>query len=173
MKIFGIIGWSGSGKTTLIEKLIPELTGRGLKVSTVKHAHHDIDIDRRGKDSDRHRRAGATEVLVTSPYRWALVHELSGTAEPDLGSLVSRMSPVDLLIVEGFRSYPFDKLEVHRPAMGKSPICSYDTSIVAVASDGAMADVRIPVLDLNDPTAIANFIVAQCRLQTEKPRVRE
>ncbi len=172
MKIFGVIGWSGSGKTTLIEKLIPELTGRGLRISTVKHAHHDIDIDRPGKDSDRHRKAGATEVLVTSPYRWALVHELPENQEPDLGTLVSRMSPVDLLIVEGFRSYPFDKLEVHRPAMGKSPVCQYDTSIVALASDAPVADLRIPTLDLNDVKAIADFIVVQCRLPAEKNRAR-
>lgn len=164
MKVFGIVGWSGSGKTTLVEKLIPEFVASGLRVSTVKHTHHDIEIDRPGKDSDRHRKAGATEVIVTSPFRWALVHELGGEKEPDLGDLITRMSPVDLLLVEGFKSYPFDKLEVHRPALGKDLLRHGDRTIVAVASDGDIAGLDVPRLDLNDVAGIATFITRHCGL---------
>ena len=159
MKIFGIVGWSGSGKTTLMEKLLPELVAKGFEVSTVKHTHHDIEIDKPGKDSDRHRKAGAREVLVTSPYRWALVHEHKGQEEPDLDALTKHMSDVDLLLVEGFKTYPFDKLEIFRPATGKTPVCTTDQTIVAVASDETLDGVTIPQLDLNDPVAVADFIV--------------
>ncbi len=165
MKVFGIVGWSGSGKTTLVERLIPALVTMGLRVSTVKHTHHDIEIDRPGKDSDRHRKAGATEVLVTSPYRWALVHELGGAAEPELGELVARMSPVDLLLVEGFKSYPFAKLEVHRPALGKDGLWKSDPTIVAVASDVPLKELAVPRLDLADAGAIARFIARHCGLR--------
>ena len=118
MRIFGLAGWSGSGKTTLVTGLLPALTGQGHTVSTMKHAHHNFDIDKPGKDSYRHRTAGATEVLVTSTNRWALLHENRGAPEPSLEQLVQRMTPVDLLLVEGFKAHAHDKLEIHRPSVG-------------------------------------------------------
>jgi molybdopterin-guanine dinucleotide biosynthesis protein B len=166
MKTLGLVGWSGSGKTTLVVRLIPELTARGLSVSTMKHTHHDIEIDKPGKDSHRHRFAGATEVLVTSPVRWALIRELRDAPEPDLDSLITRMAPVDLLLVEGFKSHRFDKLEVYRPANGKPLLAREDSSVVAVASDVSVAGLDIPVLPLDDMPAIAEFIIAHCGLQT-------
>ena len=159
MHIFGLAGWSGSGKTTLIVKLLPALTGRGLTVSTMKHAHHTFDIDQSGKDSYRHRAAGATEVLVTSANRWALIHEHRGAPEPAIEDLLSHMTPVDLLIVEGFKRDTHPKLEVHRPANGKPLLCREDPHIVAVASDSAVDGLAVPVLDLNDVPAIADFII--------------
>src|SRR6202158_3913928 len=135
MRIFGLAGWSGSGKTTLLAALIPELVVRGLSVSTIKHAHHEFDIDQPGKDSWRHRQAGASEVMVASARRWALMHELSGVPDPSLDELVARMSPVDLLLVEGFKRQPHPKLEVHRPSLGKPLIYPDDSHVVAIASD--------------------------------------
>ena len=135
MRIIGLAGWSGSGKTTLLTKLIPRLIARGLAVSTVKHAHHGFDVDQPGKDSHSHRVAGATEVLVGSATRWALVHELRGAAEPTLGELLAKLAPVDLVIVEGYKREPHPKLEVHRPSLGKPLIHPDDPAIVAVASD--------------------------------------
>lgn len=164
MKIFGLAGWSGSGKTTLVKRLLPELIGRGYTVSTVKHAHHNFDIDKPGKDSYEHRRAGATEVMVSSANRWALMHENRGAAEPDLEDLVARMTPVDLLIVEGFKRENHEKLEIHRPSVGKDLLCPDDPLIVAVASDEALPQAQVPVLDLNDVPAIAEFILAQVEL---------
>lgn len=169
MKIFGLAGWSGSGKTTLLVKLIPELTARGLGVSTLKHAHHDFDIDRPGKDSYAHRAAGATEVMVASSRRFALMHELRGAPEPSLEDLVARMAPVDLLIVEGFKAHAHDKLEVHRPSLGKPLLCTGDPRIVAVASDVPMAGLQVPRLDLGDVPAIADFVVRHCGLAA-RPR---
>jgi molybdopterin-guanine dinucleotide biosynthesis protein B len=165
-RVFGVVGWSGSGKTTLVTSLVPELVGRGLKVSTVKHTHHDIDVDKPGKDSYRHREAGAAEVLVTSPKRWALVHELRETPEPDMEDLIARMEAVDLILVEGFKSHRFPKLEVHRPATGKPLLAADDPSIVAVASDVRLPDVKVPVLELDDVPAIARFIVGFFALRT-------
>ena len=120
MQILGLAGWSGSGKTTLLTALLPLLTARGLRVSTVKHAHHGFDLDQPGKDSWRHREAGAHEVMIASSRRWALLHENEGE-EPSLAALLARLSPVDLVLVEGFKSYPHPKLEVHRPALGRGP----------------------------------------------------
>jgi molybdopterin-guanine dinucleotide biosynthesis adapter protein len=158
-RIFGLAGWSGSGKTTLLERLLPALTARGLRVSTVKHAHHDFDLDRPGKDSWRHREAGAAEVMVASARRWALVHELRGDAEPTLDDLVARMNPVDLILVEGFKREPLPKLEIHRAALGKPLIAPTDSDIVAIASDVPLADVTVPRFDLDDVSAIAAFII--------------
>lgn len=163
-KIFGLVGWSGSGKTTLMTDLVPVLIRRGISVSTIKHTHHDIEIDKPGKDSFRHREAGATEVVITSPKRWALVHELRDTQEPDMDHLTQRMGPVDLILVEGFKSHPFPKLEVNRPANGKPPLAPADPTIVAVASDTEMAGVKVPVLPLSDIETIATFIVDHCGL---------
>jgi molybdopterin-guanine dinucleotide biosynthesis protein B len=158
MKTFGFAGWSGSGKTTLIEKLIPRFTGRGLRVSLIKHAHHTFDVDHEGKDSYRHRHAGATEVLVTSSRRWVLMHELRGAQEPSFDEQIRHFSPCDLLIVEGFKHAPIPKLEVWRAATGEGLLHPQDPHIVAVASD-AKVDTKLPLLDLNDDAAIAEFIL--------------
>lgn len=163
MKIFGFAGYSGSGKTTLIEKLIPLFVQRGLKVSLVKHAHHTFDVDQPGKDSFRHRHAGCTEVLVTSSRRWALMHELRGAAEPTLNEQMQRLSPCDLLLVEGFKHEPIPKLEVYRAEVGESMIHPHDSNIVAIASD-ARVDTQLPQLDLNAPDMIAAFILKQVGL---------
>jgi molybdopterin-guanine dinucleotide biosynthesis adapter protein len=158
MRLFGLAGWSGSGKTTLLAALIPELVARGLTVSTIKHAHHEFDIDQPGKDSWRHRQAGASEVMVASSRRWALMRELRDAPEPTLDELVSRMSPVDLLLVEGFKAHPHPKLEVYRPSVGKPLLYPDDPHIVALASDAPLA-VPLPLLSLDDPRAIADFIL--------------
>jgi molybdopterin-guanine dinucleotide biosynthesis protein B len=164
MKIFGLAGWSGSGKTTLVVRLLPELTGRGLAVSTIKHAHHGFDIDTPGKDSYAHRKAGAREVLVSSGQRWALMHEHRGAPESDLAQLIGHMAPVDLVLVEGFKADSYDKLEVHRPSVGKPLLRDTDESIVAVASDQALPSLALPVFDLDDIPAIADFIIVHCGL---------
>lgn len=163
MKIFGFAGYSGSGKTTLIEQLIPLFTQRRLKVSLIKHAHHTFDVDQPGKDSFRHRHAGCTEVLVTSSRRWALMHELRGAAEPGLTEMIERLSPCDLLLVEGFKHERIPKLEVYREVTGESLLHPHDGNIVAVASDRKV-DTVLPLLDLNDPPAIANFILGHVGL---------
>jgi molybdopterin-guanine dinucleotide biosynthesis adapter protein len=164
MKVFGLAGWSGSGKTTLVVKLLPELIGRGLSVSTMKHAHHAFDIDKPGKDSYEHRAAGATEVMVGSAQRWALMHEHRGAPEPTAAELMRRMAPVDLLLIEGFKREAHDKLEVYRQANGKPLLQSEDPRIVAVASDVALPDLPRPVIPIDDVTAIADFIIAHCGL---------
>jgi molybdopterin-guanine dinucleotide biosynthesis adapter protein len=164
MRIIGLAGWSGSGKTTLLTGLIPELTGRGLTVSTIKHAHHAFDIDRPGKDSWRHREAGAREVMVASARRWALMRELRGAPELALEELVGRMSPVDLLLVEGFKRHPHPKIEVHRPALGKPLIYPEDPDVVAIAADEPLA-APLPLLPLGDPGAVAAFILDHLRLE--------
>lgn len=163
MKTFGFAGWSGSGKTTLIEKLLPLFRERGLRVSLIKHAHHTFDVDHPGKDSYRHRQAGAAEVLVTSSRRWVLMHELRGAHEPSFEEQVKHMSPCDLLIVEGFKHAPIPKLEIWRAVTGEAMLHPNDPHIVAVASD-AKVETRLPLLDLNDPPAIAEFIVRHQRL---------
>ncbi len=164
MKIFGLAGWSDSGKTTLMVRLLPELVRRGLRVSTIKHAHHEFDIDQPGKDSYRHRQAGATEVMVCSAKRFALQHELRGAREPTVEELVRYMTPVDLLLIEGFRTHAHDKLEVHRVALGKPLLCLDDPYVVALASDGPVANLRIPRFDIDDTAAIAGFIVSHAGL---------
>lgn len=159
MKTFGLAGWSGSGKTTLMRQLIPELRRRGLTVSTIKHAHHRFDLDQPGKDSHVHREAGASEVLIASSARWALMHELRDEAEPDLPALLARMSPVDLVLIEGFKRSEQPKLEVHRPALGKPLLAPDDPWILAVASDAPALPVARPLLPLADIAAIAGFVV--------------
>ncbi len=163
MRIFGLAGWSGSGKTTLVARLLPELIGRGLTVSTLKHAHHSFDVDQPGKDSWTHRQAGAREVMVSSANRWALMHEHRGAPEATLEELVQHMSPVDLLLVEGFKTHPHPKLEVHRTSLGKTLLCLEDPFIVAVASDGELAGLPVPLIALDDIAAIADLMVAHCR----------
>lgn len=164
MKVFGFAGWSGSGKTTLIEKLIPRFVNAGLRVSLVKHAHHTFDVDQPGKDSYRHRHAGAGEVLVTSSRRWVLMHELRGAAEPPFDEALKRLSPCDLVIVEGFKRAAIPKLEVWRRATGEPLLHPNDSHIVAVASDSKV-QTRLPLLDLDDDAQIASFILAHLRLQ--------
>jgi molybdopterin-guanine dinucleotide biosynthesis protein B len=159
MKRFGLAGWSGSGKTTLLVALIPEIVGRGLRVSTIKHAHHGFDVDQPGKDSYRHRAAGAAEVMIGSARRWALMHELRDAPEPDLDALARRMTPVDLLLIEGFKRENHPKLEIHRAALGKPPLFPDDPRIVAVASDGDLAGCPLPVLPLDDVGAIADLVL--------------
>ncbi|MGH7090572.1 MAG: molybdopterin-guanine dinucleotide biosynthesis protein B, partial [Stellaceae bacterium] len=139
MRVFGLAGWSGSGKTTLVTRLVPALVRRGVSVSTVKHAHHAFDVDQPGKDSWRHRQAGATEVLISSETRWALMHENRGAAEAALDRLLRHMSPVDLVLVEGFKRDSVPKLEIHRPSLGKPLICLGDPGVIAVASDASLA----------------------------------
>ncbi len=160
MRVIGLAGWSGAGKTTLLRRLIPVLVGEGLRVSTVKHAHHGFDVDQPGKDSWEHRQAGAQEVLVASDQRWALMHELRGDAEPDLADLLARLSPVDLVLVEGFKRGGQPKLEVFRAANGKPMIHPEDPSVVAVASDGPMPDLALPWMQLDDIPAIAEAVQA-------------
>ncbi|HEY1473649.1 MAG TPA: molybdopterin-guanine dinucleotide biosynthesis protein B [Pseudolabrys sp.] len=159
MRIIGLAGWSGSGKTTLIKKLIPCLIARGITVSTLKHAHHGFDLDQPGKDSFFHRAAGATEVIISSAKRWAILHELREQPEWDLAALVGKMSPVDLVLVEGFKRDAFPKLEIHRIANGKPLIHPEDPHIVAVASDSAVPAAQVPVVDLNDIEAIADLLL--------------
>jgi molybdopterin-guanine dinucleotide biosynthesis protein B len=163
MKVFGFAGWSGSGKTTLIEKLIPRFVKRGLRVSLIKHAHHSFDVDHPGKDSYRHRLAGAAEVLVTSSRRWVLMHELRGTQEPSFEEQVQHLSPCDLLIVEGFKYAPIPKLEVWRAVTGEALLHPQDPHIVAVVSD-TKVETKLPLLDLNDDAGIADFILNHLKL---------
>ena len=159
MKVFGIAGYSGSGKITLIEALIPVFMARGIRVSVIKHAHHGFDLDRPGKDSYRHRAAGATEVLMLSNDRWVLMHELRGAPEPDLAAQLAILSPCDLVLIEGFKAAPVPKVEVHRPSHGKPPLYPDNPYVVAVASD-APVSLALPLLPLDDPVAIADFILA-------------
>ena len=157
MKVVGIAGYSGSGKTTLIEKVIPLLVEEGLRVSLIKHAHHEFDVDQPGKDSYRHRHAGCTEVLVSSSRRWALVHELRGAQEPGFAELIERLSPCDLVLIEGFKREHVPKLEVYRAVTGEPMLHTQDRDIVAVASDQRL-DTKLPQFDLNDVPAIADFV---------------
>lgn len=159
MKVFGFAGMSGSGKTTLIEQLIPRLVMEGLRVSVIKHAHHDFDIDRPGKDSWRHREAGASEVMITAGHRWVLMHELRrGEPEPELPAHLERLSPCDLVLVEGFKRQPIPKLEIHRSAAGKPLLHPDDAHIVAIATDEIL-QTALPQFGLEDYDAIAAFIM--------------
>ena len=168
MKVLGLAGWSGAGKTTLLAALIPELVRRGITVSTMKHAHHAFDVDQPGKDSYVHRAAGATEVLVASAHRWALMHEHRGAPEPSSAELMKQMSQVDLLLIEGFKRETHDKLEIYREANGKPLLASEDPHVVAILADGPVPhteqSAKLPVIDLNDIAAIADFILRHCGL---------
>jgi molybdopterin-guanine dinucleotide biosynthesis adapter protein len=161
MRVIGLAGWSGSGKTTLVTRVIPVLVGRGLKVATVKHAHHEFDLDKPGKDSWLHREAGASEVAIASSRRWALIHELRGEPEPSLVEILNKLSPADLVIVEGFKYHTHPKLEVYRPSVGKPPLHPEDDCIVAIATDGPLPRAPLPVLMLDDIEGIANVLQAE------------
>jgi molybdopterin-guanine dinucleotide biosynthesis protein B len=163
MRLIGLAGWSGAGKTTLLEKLIPELVKRGVRVSTMKHAHHNFDLDKPGKDSWVHRQAGATEVLISSENRFALMHELRGAPELPLAELISKLSPVDLVIVEGFKRGPHPKIEIWRAANGKPFLHPEDSAIRAIAADEPLRDLPIPVVNLDDVGAIANIVLAEAQ----------
>src|SRR5260221_2370217 len=163
MKPVGLAGWSGRGKTTLIEELIPRFAARGLRISLIKHAHHAFDVERPGKDSYRHRQAGAAEILVTSSRCWVLMHELRGAADPSFDEQIKQFSPCDLLLVEGFKHAPIPKLEVWRATTGEAMLHSNDPHIVAVASDQKV-ETKLPLLDLNDDGAVARFILAHLKL---------
>ena len=161
MRIIGLSGWSGAGKTTLLSRVIPVLVARGLKVSTVKHAHHGFDVEIPGKDSHPHRMVGASEVFVSSGARWAHIHELRGEPEPDLEEILKRLTPVDLVIVEGFKRHRHPKLEIYRAALGKPLLHPDDDWIVALASDGPVPEARVPVLPLDDTEKIADVLLVE------------
>jgi molybdopterin-guanine dinucleotide biosynthesis adapter protein len=157
MKVIGLAGWSGAGKTTLLTHLIPYLRAQGLSVSVIKHAHHSFDVDVPGKDSWVHRQSGAEEVMVSSVHRWALMHELRGVAEPRLPELLKKMSPVDLVVVEGFKSEPHRKIEVHRKANGKPLLFPTDPAIAGIATD-AMIETALPLVHLDDTASVAALL---------------
>lgn len=164
MRLYGITGWKNSGKTTLMERLVDDITARGFSVSTVKHAHHSFDVDHAGKDSFRHRTAGARQVLLASRNRWALMHELRGETEPTLDELLQHLAPVDLVLIEGYKRDRHAKIEAHRAATGQPLIAPEDDTIRAVVSDSAPDGLRIPVMDLNDTRTIADFILTEVGL---------
>lgn len=163
MRVIGIVGWKNAGKTRLVERLVAELTGRGYSVSTVKHAHHAVDVDQPGTDSFRHRTAGATEVLLAGAGRWALMHENRDGAEPALDDLLARLGPVDFALVEGFKSADIPKIEAHRAVTGHPPLALGDPRIVAVAADGTLDGLKVPVVPLDDTRAIAGIVVERAR----------
>ena len=163
MKRFGITGWKNAGKTSVVERLVAEFVARGLRVSTLKHAHHRFEIDHEGRDTFRHRAAGAAEVLVSSGTRWALMSELRGDPEPALDELIAKMTLVDLVLIEGWKTSPHPKLEVWRAETGHPLIAPGDETILAVATDTSL-DLNIPVLDLNDTQALADFVQSEVRI---------
>jgi molybdopterin-guanine dinucleotide biosynthesis adapter protein len=158
-RVLGIVGWSGSGKTTLITRLIPVLIARGIRVATLKHAHHKFDVDQPGKDSYEHRKAGACEVIVSSARRWVQMHEVGDGAEATLPQLLAKVSPCDLILVEGFKTERHPKLEVFREAAGNPPLHPIDLRIVAIAGDRPFPDAGIPLVDLNDIPAVADLVL--------------
>jgi molybdopterin-guanine dinucleotide biosynthesis protein B len=159
MRIVGLAGWSGSGKTTLLTKVIPAVIARGMTVSTLKHAHHAFDLDQPGKDSHTHRVSGATEVLVSSANRWALIHELRGAPEMSLPALLAKLSAVDLVIIEGFKGESHPKLEVHRAAVGKPLLHPNDPHIVAIAADGPLPAAAVPIVHLDNVDAVVHVLL--------------
>ncbi len=163
MKIYGVTGYKNAGKTGLMERLVAEFTARGISVSTIKHAHHATDIDHPGRDSFRHRQAGAGQVIVSSPVRWALMTELRGAEEPTLDDLLARLSPVDLILIEGYKSAPHPKIEAHRVETGR-PLLAPDNPTIRAVATNAQPDVTCPIFHLDNTTAIADFIAAEVGL---------
>jgi len=165
-RIYGVTGWKNAGKTGLVERLVTEITGRGYSVSTIKHAHHNVDIDEKGRDTYRHRQAGAQEVVLASAGRWALMHELRGAPEPSLAQIVSKLTPVDLVIVEGYKRESHPKIEAFRHESGhaRGLLAQELPTIRAVASDTPLDDIILPVFDLDDTAVIADFILSECGL---------
>ena len=166
-RVLGIVGWSGSGKTVLLTRLIPHFVQQGLRVATLKHAHHAFDVDTPGKDSYEHRKAGASEVIISSARRWVQMHELGDAPEPSLAQLLGKVSPCELVLVEGFKSERHPKLEVYRPAVGKPPLYPSDPRIGAVATDATLQGNHPQVVDLNDIPAIAGIVLTLARPITE------
>jgi molybdopterin-guanine dinucleotide biosynthesis protein MobB len=163
MRVYGITGWKNTGKTTLTERLVAHMTAEGLRIATVKHAHHDTDIDHPGRDSFRHRQAGAGQVIVASPTRWALMTELRGAPEPPLADLLALLKPCDLVLVEGYKTAPHPKVEAHRAATGRGLLAPGNATIRAIASDTPL-DHPLPRFDLDDIPGIARFILAEVGL---------
>ena len=163
MRVIGVVGWKNNGKTTLVVRLVEQLTRQGLTVSTIKHAHHSIDLDRPGKDSWRHREAGAEEVVLATSRRWILMHELREEAEPPLADLLAKLAPVDIVIVEGFKGTSLPKIEVHRGERGTELIARTDPDVVAVAADVALPDLAVPVIHLDDIPALAAKLLEHAR----------
>jgi molybdopterin-guanine dinucleotide biosynthesis protein MobB len=163
MRVISVVGWKNNGKTTLVVRLVEHLTRMGLKVSTIKHAHHSIDLDQPGKDSWRHREAGAREVVLATSRRWILMHELRDTAEPPLATLLAKLAPVDIVVVEGFKGTSLPKIEVHRAVRGTELIARSDPDVVAVAADIDLQGLAIPVVDLNDIPAVAALVLEHAR----------
>lgn len=157
-KVIGVAGFKNAGKTTLVEKLVGELTRRGHRISTVKHAHHSFDIDHEGRDSFRHRKAGAAEVAVVSRHRWAIIHESREEAEPTLEDILAKLAPCDLVIVEGYKRDSHDKIEVRNLELSHPNLAGDDPTVVAIAATGAICDAPVPVFDRDDVTALAGFI---------------
>ena len=170
-KIFGVTGWKNSGKTGMVERLVRELTGRGLRVSTVKHAHHAFDVDHPGRDSYRHREAGAAEVILASGKRVAHMTELRGAPEPDLATLLTRLSPVDVVLIEGYKREPHPKVGAHRAETGHPLLAPESPTIRAIASDAGVQVGDLPAFDLDDTATIANFILTQVGLPKEPDNV--
>ena len=164
MKVFGIVGWKNSGKTTLTERLISNICERGYSVSTIKHAHHSFEVDQEGKDSFRHRVSGARQVLVSSRNRWALISELREETEPDLSALISTLSEVDLVLIEGYKNENHPKIEVHRDEINGPLLAESDETIIAIASDSKSLKVTTPVTNLNDIDSIARLILKRVDL---------
>lgn len=163
--VFGIAGFKNAGKTTLVERLVTELTGRGYAISTLKHAHHAFDVDQEGRDSWRHRQAGAREVAIVSRNRWALVHELRGADEPSFAEVLAKIEACDLILVEGYKREDHAKIEVRRAGLDHPKLAGDDPTVVAIASDYGIDDATVPVLDMNDIATIADFVVAQSGLE--------
>jgi molybdopterin-guanine dinucleotide biosynthesis adapter protein len=159
-RVLGIVGWSGSGKTTLLTRLIPLLVQRGLRIATLKHAHHAFDVDTPGKDSYEHRKAGASEVIICSERRWVQMHELGSAPEPTLGELLQRVTPCDLILIEGFKGERHPKLEVYRAAVGKPLLYTGDPRVLAIATDAPLQGAHPPLVDLNDTAAVAQQVLA-------------
>jgi molybdopterin-guanine dinucleotide biosynthesis protein B len=173
-RIFGVTGWKNSGKTTLTVKLVEELTRRGWKISTVKHAHHAFDIDKEGTDSFRHREAGASEVAIVSGRRWALMHELQGNQEPSLSEILARLEPCDLVIVEGYKRESHKKIEARRTtAKDTRPLAPGDPNIVAIAADHEVAETTLPLFALDNVTAIADFVEVQMGMAAERRKTAD
>ncbi|MEM9582949.1 MAG: molybdopterin-guanine dinucleotide biosynthesis protein B [Pseudomonadota bacterium] len=164
MNVYGVVGWKNSGKTGLMERLVAEFVSRGLSVSTLKHAHHSFDVDKPGKDSDRHRVAGASQVLLSSANRWALMSELRGASEPPLADLLAKLDPVDLVLVEGYKRDAHPKVEAHRRETGQDLIARDDPTVRALASNEPLTGLDVPLLDLDDTVAIADFIADELDL---------
>jgi molybdopterin-guanine dinucleotide biosynthesis protein MobB len=164
MRVFGVTGWKNTGKTGLMERLVADITARGLTVSTIKHAHHAVDLDQPGRDSYRHREAGARQVILASANRWALMHELRGEPEPPVEVLLAKLTPVDLVLIEGYKKAAHPKVETHRAEAGRPLMAREDATIRAVASDVALSGLSVPLFDLDDTRAIADFVLREVGL---------